>query len=388
MEPNEIQKLNDEFENSRNILTAISDEVRQNLLMLMVTSDRTGIRVADLAEQTSLTRPAVSHHMQILNNAGIVKSRKEGKYIYYYLDPACRNLNAVVTLLEHIRNVIGAGRKRMNLLVTLNGGYLHQLCVMLTSAILSNPDAEFHVYVLHSSLTEDDLSQIRSVLAQPHILHEIRIDGSDFSDAPTTGRYPAEMYYRIFAAQYLPKELDRILYLDPDVIVRSSLRSLYDMPLERALFAAASHVGGFMTHVNSIRLDSGEENSPYINSGVMLMNLKELRQQQSKQKVFAYIEEHKGRLLLPDQDIISGLYGPEITLIDPFRYNMTERLFAFRPESKSWMNLDWVKAHAAIIHYCGRNKPWKPGYVGSLGIFYHEAEAVYAHDRNTGIARP
>ena len=38
------------------------------------------------------------------------------------------------------------------------------------------------------------------------------------------------------------------------------------------------------------------------------------------------------------------------------------------------MNLDWVREHSAIIHYCGKNKPWKEKYIGSLGIFYYEAE--------------
>lgn len=306
MERNEIRKLNDEFESCRNILTAISDEIRQKLLLLMVMGDRSGIRAAALAEQTDLTRPAISHHMQILKNAGIVKSRKEGKCIYYYLDPSCRNINAVLALLGHIKHVIGAGKQTLNLLVTLNSGNVCQLCVMLTSALCSNPDSIFHVYVLHTSLTDEELCEIRQTLPAPHALYAVRIDGSDFADAPATGRYPAEMYYRIFAAQYLPKELDRILYLDPDLIVRGSLQGLYDTPLEHALFAAASHVGAFMTHVNSVRLDTAEEKSPYINSGVMLMNLKRLRQEQDKQKAFAYIEEHKSRLILLIRTLSAG----------------------------------------------------------------------------------
>ena len=44
-----------------------------------------GSRVVDIAEKTNLSRPAVSHHMQILKDAGIVKTRKEGTYVYYYL---------------------------------------------------------------------------------------------------------------------------------------------------------------------------------------------------------------------------------------------------------------------------------------------------------------
>ena len=39
------------------------------------------------------------------------------------------------------------------------------------------------------------------------------------------------------------------------------------------------------------------------------------------------------------------------------------------------LNLDWVRENSVVIHYCGRNKPWKSGYVGVLGVFYNEAKA-------------
>lgn len=74
---------------------------------------------------------------------------------------------------------------------------------------------------------------------------------------------------------------------------------------------------------NELRLDM-DEDSPYINSGVMLMNLQALRAEQDTQAVFDYMDAHKGRLMLPDQDIISALYGQRILPLDPIRYNMTE----------------------------------------------------------------
>ena len=46
-----------------------------------------GSRGVELAEKIHLSRPAVSHHLQILKEAGIVRARREGTYIYYYLNP-------------------------------------------------------------------------------------------------------------------------------------------------------------------------------------------------------------------------------------------------------------------------------------------------------------
>lgn len=263
----------------------------------------------------------------------------------------------------------------MNLLVTLDSGYLHQLGVMLSSLVHSNPEERFDVYVLHSSLTEEELRPIRQLLGENRLL-PIQVQDPSLEDAPTTGRYPVEMYYRIFAARYLPKNLSRILYLDPDLIVKGPIRPLYETPLGDHPFAAASHVQKMVTRINTFRLDMAE-NSAYINSGILLLNLEQLRRSQQPQQVYDYIEAHKNRLILPDQDVLSALYGSQVLPLDPYRYNLTERLFALRPQAEVWLDLDWVRKNTVIVHYCGRNKPWKPGYVGALGGFYKEAEAAW-----------
>lgn len=65
-----------------------------------------GSRVVDIAAQTNLSRPAVSHHMQILKNAGIVKMRKEGTFVYYYLDPEDGVIDQMITLFTDIKYIM------------------------------------------------------------------------------------------------------------------------------------------------------------------------------------------------------------------------------------------------------------------------------------------
>lgn len=139
-------------------------------------------------------------------------------------------------------------------------------------------------------------------------------------------------------------------------------------------FAAASHTGPLLRKLNEIRLDM-EEETPYINSGVMLMNLKLLRSKQNFADVFDFIEKRKSFLMLPDQDIISSLYGSKILAFDTFRYNMTENLYIAHAPFEKGLDLNWVRQHSVIIHYCGRNKPWKSTYRGQLNIFYNETVA-------------
>lgn len=57
----------------------------------------------DIAGRTNLSRPAVSHHMQVLKNAGIVKTRKEGTLVYYYLDPEDSDIKKIIDLFSDIQ---------------------------------------------------------------------------------------------------------------------------------------------------------------------------------------------------------------------------------------------------------------------------------------------
>ena len=263
----------------------------------------------------------------------------------------------------------------MNILVTLDANYLFCLNTMLFSLLRSNPGRYFRVYLLQSSVEESQVVKTRQMLGSQGELILIRADERGLEDAPTSARYPREIYYRIFAARYLPDSVDRVLYLDPDLIVNGSLERLYSLPMEDYYFAAASHVGELLSRFNQKRLDMGESD-PYINSGVMLMNLERLRLEQDEGEVFRFMQEHRKALMLPDQDVISGLYGSRIYPLNPFRYNMTDRLFNRHAPFEKALNLDWVRQNAVIIHYCGRNKPWKENYLGQLGVFYQETLAA------------
>ncbi|MDO5602574.1 MAG: glycosyltransferase, partial [Oscillospiraceae bacterium] len=263
----------------------------------------------------------------------------------------------------------------MNILVTVDANYLHPLTVMLYSLSCQHPGTEIHVYLAHSSLSSKELAQLRKTVETENLtLFPIRLSDEQLENAPVTRRYPREMYYRIFAAQYLPEQLDRILYLDPDIVVINPLDELYHMDFEGNLFAAATHIRAAMRKLNEIRL-AFPENGPYINSGVILMNLALLRKVQDMQQVFDYIEKYRYRLFLPDQDIISSLYGNQILLIDAKRFNMTERVYLLSQtsaKSEKRLTLEEIRAHSAIVHYCGKNKPWRKNYHGRLHVFYQE----------------
>ena len=94
---------------------------------------------------------------------------------------------------------------------------MRPLSVMLKSLLLSNSDKNFNIYVMNSSLSQQDFETVNEYLdCNRFKLLDIKINDALLDDAPITDRYPKEMYYRIFAARYLPQDMDKILYLDPD----------------------------------------------------------------------------------------------------------------------------------------------------------------------------
>lgn len=262
-------------------------------------------------------------------------------------------------------------KNHINILVTLNEAYIPHLNTMLSSMIYHNQDCFFTVYLLHSSLCEETTAETKRILGDFGELILIEAGEHGLEEAPTTDRFPKEMYYRIFAAKYLPKNVERVLYLDPDIIVNGSIEELYRTPLDGFYLAAATHNGKFMRSINGIRLKL-KKGTPYINSGVLLINVSLFRKEQDYQKVIEYIKENKNRLFLPDQDVISALYGDKIYELDTLRYNMTERLYRYHRLIGDEKDLKWIRQHSVIIHYCGRNKPWKENYSGKLNVFYNE----------------
>ena len=262
-----------------------------------------------------------------------------------------------------------------HILVTLDRNYLKVLSVMLYSLSQSDPEGVYTVYVVNNTLTEEDFASLSALLPRTELVN-VRVPEDLLQNAPVSDPSPTEMYYRLFAARYLPQQLERILYLDPDLVVLHSLRSLYQIDFDGKLFAAASHIESrTFRELNRRRLHLSEH-AKYLNSGVMMMNLALLRKE-SPQTIIDYIQSHKATLLLPDQDVLNALYADRTVPLDPLVYNLGEKYLRLKnlhlpPAEK--LTLDWVRSNTAIVHYYGRNKPWKEHYRGSLGIFYHEWE--------------
>lgn len=256
-------------------------------------------------------------------------------------------------------------KQAVSILVTINKNYLSPLTVMLYSYMQNNHYLT-SVYIMNKDLTSTDFNYLKSKLNNKLIkLIDIKVNDTKLKNAPVSKRFPITMYYRLLAYLYLPDYIDRILYLDPDIIVNQNIYELFNLDLENNYYAAATHVKGIVKLLNNLRLGLTKQN-PYINSGVLLINLKELRKKLiPEEHIYQYIKQNKYKLCLPDQDVLSKVYANKIKLIDSSIYNATEKMV------KKYQ-VTWIVSNSKIIHYCGRNKPWKENYHGVLNQVYQK----------------
>lgn len=261
----------------------------------------------------------------------------------------------------------------MNILVTVDANYLKPLRVMLKSLFLNNPEETFDIYLLHAGLRNSELTALGDFVGRHRsALTALAVDDRRLRDAPLSFHYTREMYFRLIAFRLLPPELDRILYLDPDILILNPIRTLYQTDLGGYLYAAAYHDKRTIREINRIRLYPYDIDA-YFNSGVLLMNLDLLRTQASEEEIYRFIRENRTKLVMPDQDILNSLYSKRIRKLDERYYNYDARYYyRYKLVSGGRFDMDRIINTTVVLHFCGKKKPWNKNY---SGVFY----ALYKH---------
>lgn len=262
-------------------------------------------------------------------------------------------------------------QRTLEIVVTCDEGYLGPLRTMLLSLRANNRAESIRVWLLHRGIPQVALESLAVFCGHIEIeLAPRMVDQALFAHARSSERYPQEMYYRMLAPHVIDANIDRALYLDPDILIINPLTPLFDIELGACVFAAASHTDAIhpATALNNVRLNTSEV---YFNTGVILMDMRRAKALIDPDEIFAFAMEHERKLLFPDQDIFNALYG-ERTLPVPDRvWNYDARKYLdniIRTGGEA--TLDWVMNNTAILHFCGRDKPWAPKYRGQFAALY------------------
>lgn len=269
----------------------------------------------------------------------------------------------------------------LDVLVSFDRAYIGPFRTMLASLMANNPGERVRVWLLHRAIPAADLEVLGAYCAgRGASLHPVAVDGSLFTGAPVSKRYPQEMYYRLLAPCVLPAELRKVLYLDPDTLVINPLRPLWEIDLDGCAFAAASHTAvaeAASNMVNQARLDTDHE---YYNSGVLLIDLVQARTVVRPADVFDCVRTSlPPELILPDQDVFNRLYGIFTMPVPDVLWNYdARRPSAYLAKSAGLCQMDWVMANTAILHFCGKRKPWLRSYAGKFAALYKHYMQVAA----------
>lgn len=174
------------------------------------------------------------------------------------------------------------------------------------------------------------------------------------------------IYGRFFLEDVVEESVEKVLYLDCDTTVKGSLEELMSIDMEDYCVAGVIDISEKMQK-ESLEM---EPSAHYINSGVMLVNMKMWRQLKIQEKLIKFVNTYPKKLLCPDQDAVNVVCG-KMTRIVPVKYNfgwmLSERRLKWDYEKAdfyySYEELyDTVKdsyKNVVVFHYFGKLKPWR-----------------------------
>lgn len=275
----------------------------------------------------------------------------------------------------------------MNLVFSFDEGYANTFRVLLHSIYMNHLKTQFNIYLLHDKIPEDVLKEIQEDM-DTYQYKFVPINCREYlkeSDNFRINRYyTIEMYLWLYAPFLLPKEVDRALYLDPDIINLNSMKDFYVQDFDNHLFVAMDYKvkNRIIQPINNLRLGTRAAEN-YFNTGVVLMNIEKLRKERNSKEITEAIIENKTVLILPDQDIFNHLYHGEIKEDTWELYNVDPRLYqVFQLVNPDKYNQTWLEEKVVFIHFAGKHKPWleRESYNYDLGIYYFEYENLLTNN--------
>lgn len=96
------RRLAGEFQQLQKVFIALGDETRQRIFVTLLQNETIGMRVPELTKRTHLSRPAVSHHLRVLKDAGLIGMHRAGTMNFYYVDSSESCWGSLRRLVEHV----------------------------------------------------------------------------------------------------------------------------------------------------------------------------------------------------------------------------------------------------------------------------------------------
>lgn len=251
----------------------------------------------------------------------------------------------------------------IDVMVVADHGFVMQCGVMLMSLCSSNKDSQVNIHLMtDETFTNEDRTDIENIVKYVNAQNTLSVNviTDDMLGDWDNGHsyYTKHVFFRLFI-DLLPSNIDRVLYLDSDIIVRNHLSELWDIDLSGFAVAGAPDASEQGFSHGFVR-----GNDVYFNAGVLLMNLTYWRENHCKDILFSYINEHRAELRLNEQDAMNIIFKETKKHLD-IKYNLQpialykDKYITF-PWQKYGAEFRNAQINPSIIHFAGA-RPWEKG---------------------------
>ena len=249
-------------------------------------------------------------------------------------------------------------KQTLEVAIAIDSNYIIPATVLLKSLFENNKDLIITINILYLfSLTKDsDIDFLDNyITGHGNLCRRIGITDEQLGEVPEC-RNSKNAYLRLFLPLRLPENIHHILYMDGDIVVNDSLKFFCTFDLGDAYIAGAKETTRFFLTDHCKELDLPDD-FDYFNSGVVLMNIKKMREQQFTTKCFDYIRNYFN-IIFHDQDVLNGILWENVKYFPP-KFNMN---FLVEPDAalSTWEKeeINEARKNPVIVHYIGPMKPW------------------------------
>lgn len=253
----------------------------------------------------------------------------------------------------------------INIAFSCNANYIMP-CYTAINSIRQNTTQRIRVFILASNLGTEEKNIINSlknnIIKEVHFLN---VGEDKFKDFPLNRDYiSVETYYRLLLPTLIPVEINKILYLDCDIMVLGDISELYDYEFENNEYAVVVEDEGSGHQCNRLGFNWKYK---YFNAGVILFNLKKLRNEKMFSKAKSIFNHYSNKILLQDQDILN-IYFKGSLKYAPLNWNVGTRLFLGNELQFTYNKDEWRNAvlNPKLVHFTGPMKPWNANTIHPL----------------------
>lgn len=251
-----------------------------------------------------------------------------------------------------------------HLALGVDGRFIRHAFLTIQSVINNSQNNCLHFHIITAENMHGYRDEITRLLAGTcHVIHTLTLTDSLFSALPTTSLFSHAIYYRLLAPYFL-RQHAQILYLDADIICLNPFVDLFATARQQNKIACV--VGDSETLSESLAARIGLKRGRYFNSGVLLIDTRQWRENQISEQVIALLIERGKEFHYMDQDALNLVLEGKVAFAQT-RYN---RLMMLEHKPDDYLLMP--EKETVFLHYAGADKPWQQWNAQAATRFYRE----------------